>query len=487
MGDCARWELQKYTGSSSRGCTYSASPSISNGLTVGTKYTVTMYQWSTDAGVNTAYIDVSDEYDSIVDVTRVSDYQLMITGKRANKVRILYYIRNTAGVNIGSYSSDHLVVPYISLGVAHYIRNVGTDKYIDIEGPSKSEGAIIQQWQFNRKSQSKWAIDRTTGGYFTFRSSYSGLYIGVDSSNSSVIKQYSTQNNYTLWRFEQTSSDNYKLICKAYEYDAKVLSLPSSSSVNGVDLTRSVYSDDNDCRDEWMIYSSLYGIANYYDDSVAENQQFLQSIQDANVFTVYVYNSNFGTDFFMKGQVLSFDNVADICPTGDNSLCGDLCVDEYGNPFHHKNLNTIYDCIDTIDREDNCAYVMWMDRAAGVYCYESSGVCTPYTGLGATKIGYPIIEVLSITEYLYPSDEYESCMAITLAHEMAHCFGALDVYGSVGHTENDSYSCIMDYFKLGQTEQFYQDVLDHKYNAFCSNCLEIIGAKILENEIMEGN
>ena len=78
--------------------------------------------------------------------------------------------------------------------------------------------------------------------------------MGVDSSNPSLVRQYSVENDYTLWKFDDTASGHVKLICKALESSSNVLGVSSSVSYNGLDLTQTTYSEDATLTDEWYLY-----------------------------------------------------------------------------------------------------------------------------------------------------------------------------------------------------------------------------------------
>ena len=137
----------------------------------------------------------------------------------------------------------------------YYIQNVATEKYIDIEGPSTSSGAIIHQWEYHGEDQEKWIVEYVSdsGDYWRLKSVFSNLYLGVDSSNTSVIRQYSEQNDYTLWKLERTSSGNVKFVCKATESSGKVLSVPLNSNSDGLDLTQLEYTNNTNYIDEWKL------------------------------------------------------------------------------------------------------------------------------------------------------------------------------------------------------------------------------------------
>lgn len=79
----------------------------------------------------------------------------------------------------------------------YFIENMATGKYIDVEGPSVANGAIIQQWQL--------------------------------------------------------SGGNYALIPKCSEGTLKALATPTTTAGNGVNLTQLVYSNNTSLNDEWSL------------------------------------------------------------------------------------------------------------------------------------------------------------------------------------------------------------------------------------------
>lgn len=143
----------------------------------------------------------------------------------------------------------------------YYIRNVGTNKYADVKGPSTSSGALIHQWDFHTSNQEKWIIEYVpnSGGYIRFKSAYSNLFLGIDPSNTTVVKQYEA-NNYTSWKIDRTSSGNYILTNKATENSNNVLSVPLGTPTNGTNLTQLTYTNNLDYNDEWRILSTISSV-----------------------------------------------------------------------------------------------------------------------------------------------------------------------------------------------------------------------------------
>jgi hypothetical protein len=68
---------------------------------------------------------------------------------------------------------------YADISGTFYIQNNYTDKFIDIHGPSTSDGALIHEWVYHTNMSENWEISDTSDGYYTIKSLYSNKYIGV--------------------------------------------------------------------------------------------------------------------------------------------------------------------------------------------------------------------------------------------------------------------------------------------------------------------
>ena len=55
------------------------------------------------------------------------------------------------------------------------IANVDTERYMDIEGPSTSSGAYVQQWDYHTGAQAKWELTILPNGTYTIQSVYSNI------------------------------------------------------------------------------------------------------------------------------------------------------------------------------------------------------------------------------------------------------------------------------------------------------------------------
>ncbi len=269
-GNRAIWAFEKYTGANQSGVTVKSDSIISKGFVVDTSCTIRVYTWTTLINANQPYAEIaSSDSEIMTGVWNATTNAITITGKKVGKFCLYYRIRS-GNNTVRTFYSNFLCIPPIEDGVNYFIQNVATKKYMDVEGPSTAEGAIIQQWKYSTANQKKWIFTRTTDGYFTIKSRYSNKYVGVDSTNTSVIRQYASQSNYTLWYFVGTDSGNYALHCKASAVTG-VLASPSDTVDNGEDLTTTAYTDDTNYRDEWNCYVSNYSfsILHSYDQGYA--------------------------------------------------------------------------------------------------------------------------------------------------------------------------------------------------------------------------
>ncbi len=274
-GNRAKWILEPYTGANQSGASFSSPSGLSMGLVEGKAYSVKGYSWTTLINVNKLLLEVPYSYVDTASSVWYGNTEIMrLTLHKAGKFQIYIYIYNEDEYDdtdpndtpARTFYGNYMSVPPIEDGMNYFIQNVGTKRYMDVEGPSTAEGAIIQQWNFSMALQKKWIFTRESGGYFTIKSAYSNKYVGVDSTNTSVIRQYGTKSDYTLWYFAGTDSDNYSLHCKVSAVTG-VLATPTATSGNGVNLVTTAYTDDTNYRDEWKCYISDFDlqIVHFYD------------------------------------------------------------------------------------------------------------------------------------------------------------------------------------------------------------------------------
>lgn len=395
------------------------------------------------------------------------------------------YTRNFRMSNFGSSYTPYIVVNYsktIEDGT-YYIQNAGTGRYMDVEGPSTSEGANIQQWDFHTDNQEKWIIARQSDGYYTIKSLYSGKYLGVENNsiyNNAAIKQYTSgSGSGTRWGFSVSDSGNYIITAKSAGLNNRVLSVPLDTNNNGTNLIQYSYSDDTNSNDEWILHSLNIKYTNYYDSSFVGKNAMINNISAAVSFANTVYSNLCGITMEMDGDATRLTNfVSDQCPLTSgksctNSSCGSVCR------THHKNIINISDQLYDMGINSNERCVIWTNRPDETYCEDISNNETHVTiSAIAVVINYrPVIHFMNIEGN---SNVQKACMTLNLVHETAHTFTMPDVYGN-GHDMDNGYVCIMEYFEPEYAYEFYQDILDGTKQPFCANCSSQIKSKALTN------
>jgi len=484
-GNRGRWEMQKYTGSSQYGGGLRISPSSSYGLEMGKQYSIMPYIWSTDLDENTSYLSISSScHDKVEYEYVIGEHTMYVEPKAAGTLTFVFRIRKD-----GTATTAHLLganatmIPKTTVNETYFIRNIGTNRYIDIEGPSSAEGAIIQQWQYNGKNQSKWLFEKASGGYFYIQSLYSGKYIGVDSTNTSVIRQYASKSDYTLWRFITTTSGNFRIVNKAIS--STVLAAPTATSGNGADLIATSYTGNSVYNDEWMIYRRVLYIDNYYDSTIVGNTAYQSFIPTAVECANKVFYELAQIGIISNGSASAYlTGLADQCPAGINVPCSDatcstglfdICLTS-----HHKNgLAISNDIDDNISRADDHVVTLWTHRDSYVYCDSDPGHVL-VGSLGVVYFHRPIVHIMHAADNPNNDwtnsdilEQFEANMGNTLAHELVHTFGMGDVYDDPTHAGKN---CIMTGLSGEHSKQMYNDICDGKHTGLCTSC---------ENELLD--
>lgn len=318
----------------------------------------------------------------------------------------------------------------------YFIQNVATGRYMDVEGPSRNEGAIIQQWNFHGADQSRWRLTHDTNGNIKIQSVYSSRYITTNSASSSVT-QTSTLNDYSTWAFQQTDSGNYKIVCTGITSSANTLSVPSATSGNGADLVMTSYTDNSDYRDEWKLYrincvvnlDVLYDHAynNRYSSSANRIQNGLLVLQEKYLteFGVLI-NTTTPTLFSSYGDSACSSTPTSSCTHSNNEQCYNSTFSTLQS-YHHKNL---YNMILRIPFPDLTS-TLRITFLGHDYCIaerDDDGnliqhrTDKPKLGLAYTDLGFAVI-----TNFGDSNDETR-----TLIHEFGHFYGAPDHYAIGG-------------------------------------------------------
>lgn len=419
-GNSSKWQLVPYLGEDREATNFSSSATWTNsGVEIDSHEEVFYYSYSTRIGYNHINVAIGSQYTDMADVSWNENTCIMTyTAKEIGQA--ITYSHISDGSNSEPIYEGYRYWRNIPTEGTYYIQNVHSSQYIDIEGPSTAEGADLQQWAFSSATQKRWIAEKVenSGGYVRFKSVYSGLYMGVNSGNTSLIEQYAAQNDYTLWKLDRTSKGNIKFICKATESSGKVLAPLNNGTSNGIDLTQTNYVNDTSYLDEWKVYPIKYSatVFNRYDYGypVRYNETPAQSIEKINYYTIAITERLMqtiglvvdfgGTTYYnspidqCKGTVTS-ENIDTLCAhTGDTHTERGTVLRSFRSMFPGNNTTT---------------NILWT-----CHKIEGSNSCSWYNC------------VYIFTAVLGSERDFrtKSC----LMHEICHQYGAPDHYHSIG-------------------------------------------------------
>lgn len=300
-GNRSKWVLRRYTGADRSGVDVLVSPtSWEFGAKVGTEYLLKLKTWSTKIGANTPHIDVHEDYKEKVNVHWDSTTStLHVTPKKSGALVIksdIFY--DDIDSEYTTFNSTYYIVPDIN-GDTAFLKNASTGNYMEVANASISEGANVQQCSFHLQSHAKWVFEVTTDGYFYIKSLLSNMYLGIDPSNTTYVKQYATASDYTKWRLDQNGPSKYKIACKATESTDMVLSSTGTGG-DDLELRMCVYEEEAPYLDEWIIFNDLgeyYGVLQYW---VSDDQYV--GYWD-HVPTIYIENKKSSPTFYFDISV----------------------------------------------------------------------------------------------------------------------------------------------------------------------------------------
>ena len=313
-------------------------------------------------------------------IATVTQYGLVV-GVSAGSTYINVAVDSAApGINVArclvTVSPDGIVADGV-----YFIRSaqsLSVDKYIDVEGPSSSNGAKMQLWELTGDTQRKWTMTLSSDGYYRVRSNYSSKYMRVTGSSATAgatITQNSSIVSGSKWALMQTAAGNYAFVPASSTSSLIVLNSPGTT--NGYDLNTAAYTANTNYKDEWVPIRMLplsgseitygvddwsyFGYLNLYNNcyAYAINNQI---DPEAGVFWcsqqpgsyAYRYGTGYTENFSMTGSAVSLAASNDFyvynnihtdttysitplsdkyatCPAGSYKVA--LCIDLY-NDYH---------------------------------------------------------------------------------------------------------------------------------------------------------
>ena len=478
--NASTWDLVQYTGTHREGIQL-----LSNVTQFVVDKTITLKPavWSTESGYNMPLLLIPSIYSSAASIVWDDDTRTGVASFfEVQQIRIDWRIRNEAANDAYGDIIYRQIMP-IDEGV-YYLQNAQTQYYVIENSPNPTEGVTVTQDEYNDSDYQQWelAYTSTTSLYVTLRSTLNGMYIGVDSDDTTKIVQYAQVNNYTKWKLEKTQKGNFKFTCKAFENNDSVL-----TATNDTVLTMSTYvgNDYEDAcdYDEWYLVKKVISYVNYYDSSLVGNSTLIQNITLANSFANLVYSRYYNIGLFMDGSASRYVSTVESCTTGDGFQCSDVCGTDC-NTSHHKNGKVMSDQIYNSPRESDHLYVLWTNRNYGTYCTEINGVHTEFNTIASVNGKRPVIIFRNISG---SSNVQLASMTLNLVHETAHTFNMDEPYEDDDeHDVSNATQCVMERFEQNSAYDFYQDILNGVRKPFCDSCNEAMNG-YTSNIIILGN
>lgn len=180
----------------------------------------------------------------------------------------------------------------------YFIRNVGTNRYLDVENQNIANGAKLCQWRFKGRTSQKWTLSRGSDGYYTITLKKAGTkyYMGVQGdqtgNNVQIILRTGTVTNGMKWKITRTSQGHYKLTAKVSESVGRVLGVGADqANENGAYIKQRTYYDNTNYRDEWELIgkngATLFASTGTYNSHYNEHTLIFPDVKDALTYMLF--------------------------------------------------------------------------------------------------------------------------------------------------------------------------------------------------------
>ena len=255
----------------------------------------------------------------------------------------------------------------------------------------------------------------------------------MDSSSTTLIKQYGSITDYTKWFFTETSSGRYSIANKALGA-SYVLAAQSDTSGDGSDLRATTYTDDTSYRDEWAVWAFCFEatVYNKYDHGY---HVYYQETEAASVALINEYSRMVAERYLeLYGLLVDFNSTAyfnssiDQCKgtvtlSNIDALCDHTCRDSLPNDFYFVGSNTI------------------------TYAYWTAHGIEEERGKGIVNRSFSTVTCVYLLERVNSQNTALRTLNTigVLMHELNHQYGAIDHYhemvGGVCRNQQYCYTC----------------------------------------------
>ena len=141
-------------------------------------------------------------------------------------------------------------------GKTYYIKNVLSQKYMDVSRNSKSNGANVHQWAFTGANNQKWKIEDFEGNARLI-SVHSGKSLDIEGksiSNKANVQQWASSGNENQkFRITATSSGRFFIENVGA---GKRLRVEGTETGNGANIIQYFHSGSDQSAREWAFYET---------------------------------------------------------------------------------------------------------------------------------------------------------------------------------------------------------------------------------------
>ena len=141
----------------------------------------------------------------------------------------------------------------------YLIHNKTTERYMDVEGPSTENGALLQQMDLHIGTQAQFEFRIVGPKTYWIQSVYSEKYLSVPNastaSGTNIHQDTLTTASHGKWIITQTTSGAYRFT--PVHMPNYAIAVPSSANESGTDLVQQAYTADSNYRDEWVFTRML--------------------------------------------------------------------------------------------------------------------------------------------------------------------------------------------------------------------------------------
>ena len=379
---------------------------------------------------------------------------------------------------------------------AYYLNHVGTSSLgLKMEGYVPTVGMNVTLAQNPGTDAFEWSLQQVTD---VFMHDSTGKILNASTPVKVEVEMGET---YTLAQMGLYVTTSNVTAALSSENSIASVNAKGKVSVNErgtgkITVSATVGSATNSYIIDIASIETIY-VRNFYDKSLEDNSVLLGYVDDAVSFLNSAFRADFYLNFVSDGTPTRYiDAATDICNNHEDYPCQfpfTNCTSITNCDNHHKNINRIGEEAYQRYFVRNHVVVLWSNNIPGLFCVNEGGhtlvdamAATPFDLDSSPTRLLPVVEILNINHYnttgLSQVAPDNICMALVLAHEIAHTLEMYEMYSwHEDHTPvpGRQYRCIMNMYDTTQAEDFYNEIIDGKYTALCETCTGILDDLIL--------